>query len=90
VFPRGGILVLIGIVVYIGVAEPENAGQTVISANDATITEGMWFDDRFPMECDVCLTKITWKDLSKCNTWIENNTVTSIICPHCSGESSSV
>lgn len=72
------------------VNDVEEIAKVQVSANDVTVAEAMWFDDRFPMECDVCLDKIKWKDIPHCNTWIENQTVTSIICPKCSGETHSV
>ena len=75
---------------HIFVSDPEEKPKTQTSANDVIITESMWFDDRFPMECDVCLEKILWRDLPKCNTWLEDKAVLSIICPKCSGESHSV
>jgi len=72
------------------VAEPNAIEQSTTSSNGTVITEDMWFDDRFPMECDVCTQQITWKDLDQCNVLMQNQTVTVMICPHCSGVSPNV
>lgn len=53
--------------------------------NETIVTDPMWFDDRFPVECDVCNGQIKYKHLEDCNIWIEDRDVINVICPTCSG-----
>lgn len=56
--------------------------------NDFLVTENMWFDDRFPIECDSCKQQIKFKDLPQSGVIIEQEQVTTFICPSCRGEKS--
>lgn len=74
------------------VSSPDTLDENdwIITANETIITQGMWFDDRFPINCDVCTERLHWEQLENSNIHIEDKTVISAICPKCSGESHSV
>lgn len=68
------------------VSNPLEIKSWQVSDNGTVITEVMYFDDRFPLECDVCQAGIKWKDIPYTNVCIENHAVAANICPTCSGK----
>ena len=48
-----------------------------------TITEDLYFDDNFPVECDCCTTAIKFKDIPKSEIFFDKGQVCCVICPTC-------
>lgn len=71
--------------IRIFVSNLEEIKSWQITSNNLIVTEEMYFDDRFPIECDVCNIAVKWKELTNSNVCIENHAVASTICPKCSG-----
>jgi len=52
--------------------------------NGYIVTDAMWFDDRFPSECDICKTRGSWLGVEKSEIIIDNLEVL-LVCPKCTG-----
>jgi hypothetical protein len=67
-----------------------NKPEPVVSCttlNDVIITDPMWYDDKFPLDCNKCGGRITYEDLTNCNITLDGGTVSSVHCPICTGAS---
>ena len=54
--------------------------------NGVVISERMWMDQRFPIDCDICGERIKWETLPKSEILISKQTDFIIICPRCTGD----
>lgn len=68
------------------VKQPIEVKDFAISLNDTIIESNMWLSDKFPLECDVCTNNVKYADIPKSSVWIEDQTVSALVCPACSGE----
>jgi len=69
------------VVIYVRDTEQHRVVET---KNHMFITDSMWMDDLFPIECLACKTKLDFPGLADCEVVIESNEVL-VICTTCSG-----